>query len=207
MYGREPILVDELELAHGEMCFVQYMPIRINRSDIRVPERLKWAMPIIEKCHEIEDFGYAYLTAKVLWVNRENMGNRKGWHSDGFMSDDISLIWSDCCPTEFAVQQFRLTMDHEISMQEMAKQVRHRNIVTYPPCSLLRLDQYVIHRVSEQPYEGMRAFVKVSLSNEKYNLEGNARNELFDYDWKMAPRKQSRNHPVAIVGTSKEGGK
>lgn len=198
MYGKPPVVIGGASLHPSEMCFVQYMPIKIDGSDIRIPDRLKWTMPIINECSEIDDFEYAYLTAKYIWVNNANMGNRKGWHSDGFLSDDISVIWSDCCPTEFALQGFNLTLDHDKSMQEMAKQVRRDSIVTYPPNSILRLDQYVIHRVSEQPYEGMRAFVKVNMSNNQYNLEGNARNELFDYEWEMSPRKVTRNHPTHI---------
>jgi hypothetical protein len=196
MYGNAPEIVGSVDVHPSEMCFVQYMPIKMGNV-VMIPDRLKWAIPIIDLCKDKGDFEFMYLTAKYIWVNSNNMGNRKGWHSDGFMTDDINYIWYDCCPTEFCIQPFKVTMDHEKSMVEFAKQARQNRIETYAPGAVLRLDQSVIHRPSEQPYEGMRAFVKVSLSDSKYNLKGNARNELFDYDWEMKERSVSRNHPSA----------
>lgn len=196
MYGRPPEIMGRVDLTPSEMCFVQYMPIKIDGSDIRVPDRLKWAMPLVVMCGNISRFQFAYLTAKYLWVNNANMGNRKGWHSDGFMSDDVNIIWSDCCPTEFCVQSFNLSRDHELSLQEMAKQAHPDSVIRYKDRLAIRVDQYVIHRVSEQQYEGMRAFVKISLSDHRYNLQGNAKNELFDYDWEMHRRGELRNHPT-----------
>lgn len=41
----------------------------------------------------------------------------------------------------------------------------------------------------------MRQYVKVSLSNERYNLENNSHNYLFDYDWPLHSRDAVRNDP------------
>jgi len=41
----------------------------------------------------------------------------------------------------------------------------------------------------------MRQFIKISLSNNKYNLENNSHNYLFPYDWPMHSRELIRNDP------------
>jgi hypothetical protein len=45
----------------------------------------------------------------------------------------------------------------------------------------------------------MRAFLKVSISKDKYDLIGNSHNYLLDYDWQMKERKQERNIPQSVV--------
>ena len=65
---------------------------------------------------------YVYLTAKTLWVSPENPGNRPGWHSDGFMTDDLNYVWSDRDGTLFwePAETCDFTQDHELSLAEMA---------------------------------------------------------------------------------------
>lgn len=41
----------------------------------------------------------------------------------------------------------------------------------------------------------MRQYVKISLSDHRYNLENNSHNYLFDYDWPMFGREATRNDP------------
>jgi hypothetical protein len=69
-------------------------------------------------------------------------------------------------------------------------------IVTYPDKHLLRLDESVIHRVAENFTSGMRTFVKVSVSEHRYDLEGNSVNHTFP-SWTYAPRGVERNHTTS----------
>ena len=86
-------------------------------------------------------------------------------------------------------------MDDELSMIEMIDQAKEEYNVSFDNNSLLRLDQFNIHKVSDAPFEGMRTFVKISFSKDKYDLKGNSHNFLFDYDWEMKVRGENRNIP------------
>lgn len=199
-YGMPPkIVMPFIELHPTEMCFVQYMPIAMAESEglgleIRIPKNLQWVTPLIDSIKEEILGQYVYLTVKHLYVTPNNMGNRPGWHSDGFGTPDLNYIWTDMFPTEFCVQNFNISKDCTLSMKEMAEQVKEENIITYGCKAFLKLDEFNIHR-SPIGQDGYRTFVKISISKEKYNLEGNAHNYLFDYEWKMQQRNKERNHP------------
>lgn len=207
-YGTKPEDLGFVDVNCEEMMFVQYMPICIEAdatsffvNKIGMPESLNVFRPLVEKVIDDliqidSEYNYIYITAKHLYVSPTYQGNRPGWHSDGFMSDDINYIWCSAYSTEFCVQDFNLTQDHEISMIEMEQQVNKSNIFTFPEKHLLKLTQAQIHRVTEIKECGMRTFVKVSASNDKYNLIGNAHNYLLDYKWDMQPRLNTRNHPA-----------
>ena len=78
-----------------------------------------------------------------------------------------------------------------------AEQVDPARIRTYPDKTLMRLDPSVIHAAPEIPAPGgERSFFKVSFSNSRYNLRGNSRNYLLDYDWPMYDRAAVRNDPA-----------
>lgn len=202
-YGQEPKVVGEFQTQASEMCFVQYLPIAFNIEDLNddrvlIPKNLQWTSHLvfaaIDDCEIADRFHYVYLTVKHLYVTPSNMGNRPGWHSDGFGTDDINYIWCDKYPTEFCIQEFNITEDCETSLKEMEEQARVLNVKTYGENTLLRLDKYNIHRTPVIG-EGYRTFVKISISKNRYNLKGNAHNYLFDYDWDMVVRSDIRNHP------------
>jgi hypothetical protein len=192
-----PILIPSMEL-----MFVQYMPIKFPYSSIKLPDNLKCLSPLISAIkgpfgNAIPDDHFIYITAKHLFVTPGNPGNRPGWHTDGFGSDDINYIWYDKLPTEFCVQKFDVSEDHGQSMIDMEVQANSENIRTYEPNTVLRLDKNVVHRspiIVEGTY---RKFVKISISKDLYNLKGNAHNYLFDYSWPMIQRNEMRNHPTA----------
>jgi len=196
-YGSAPQVTIPCDLSLGEYCYSMYLPIKMPFTGVRVPSNLKWLKPLVNRVMILEavEDKHIYLTVKHMYVEG-TQGNRPGWHSDGFMSEDINYIWYDSSPTEFCIQGFNLSQDHQLSLQEMEEQGDINNIVTYPCKTLLRLDQYVIHRTAIAP-PGVRAFVKISISKDRYNLAGNAHNCLFNYDWDMHPRASYRNHPVA----------
>lgn len=195
-YGTAPTVVAEhLDLVASEMCFVQYMPIALaGETPIVFPPHLQWIDPILDHVEQNLSM-YMYVTAKHLFVSGTDCGNRPGWHSDGFGTDDINYIWSDRCPTEFAIQPFKLSDDCETSMEEMEAQFIPGTEVVYPSKSLLRLTPGVIHRTPMNCEPGWRTFVKISLSRHKYNLKGNAHNYMLQYNWDMVERSPTRNHP------------
>lgn len=194
------VLMGEVNAEATELCFVQYLPIKLAGSDrIEVPRNLLWVMPILFGINgeDISPDSYVYLTAKHLNVTPSNTGTRPGWHIDGYGSEDINYIWYNKYPTVFSFGHFELSEDHEESMKQM-ENYDHHHFQMYMENSLLRLDNTLVH-CSPTIYEsGLRTFVKVSISKHRYNLEGNAHNYLFDYDWKMYPRSESRNHPYVI---------
>ncbi len=197
-FGTAPVLLGKVELNPTEMCFVQYMPIAMKGcSELRIPEGLKWVTPLLD--HITFDLGdeYVYLTAKHMFVTPENMGNRGGWHTDGFGTDDLNYAWVDRAPTEYCVQPFSITPDDTLSLYEMEVQVDPSNITTYGDNMLMLIDQHVVHRVPVGTFAGLRTFVRFSTSQDQYNMYGNAHNQLFDYKWDMKPRAVDRNTTAA----------
>lgn len=195
--GNAPEVIAHISVKATEMLFVQYMPVRMPSSDIRLPPNLKCFYPMVEiACMFAHPDEHVYLTAKHLYVDRDRCFNRPGWHADGYGTDDINYVWCDRAPTEFCVQPFELSDDCDESMAQMEAQAKPENIRTYGENTLLRLDTTVVHRPPAHIDPGMRTFVKVSISRDRYNLQGNAHNYLFDYDWPMLPRDEKRNHPV-----------
>lgn len=66
-------------------------------------------------------------------------------------------------------------------MKEMEQQADSSNNVTYSENRLLRLNQFNIHQVAPVTSGGMRTFLKLSFSKDKYDLVGNSHNYLLDY--------------------------
>lgn len=204
-YGELPSPIGQIEIDCEEMMFYQYLPIKLNgfillqyEARLGVFRKLfqETVQDFIQK-YGIETYvdSNVYLTAKHQYQTPENSFNRMGYHADGFLTDDINYIWSDKSPTVFNKSNFNLTLDDVISMKEMEDQALKENEVTYPVNTLLRLNQFNIHKVSENQEEGMRTFVKISFSKDKYDLIGNSHNYELDYNWEMKPRKQVRNIP------------
>jgi hypothetical protein len=207
-YGELPKYLGLFEIDVKEMMFYQYLPIKLpNDHNPIVEKRLECFSELIGAalCDFVADYGlerfhqsYVYLTAKYMYEAKGCSFNRKGYHSDGFMTDDINYIWSDRKPTVFNFSKFNLTQDDSLSMREMEEQADEEKIETYPWNSLLRLDQYVIHRCSGEESEGMRAFCKISISKDKYDLKGNSINPLLDYKWDYRDRSKERNIPQKL---------
>lgn len=200
-YGAAPKVLGEFDIEPSEFCYVQYLPIVLPGSVYwQLPANLEWVRPLLSYVEAgVED--YVYVTAKHIFVSGSDCGNRPGWHSDGFGTDDLNYIWCDRSPTEFAIQPFKLSADCEASMQEMEDQFIHGTEVVYPAKTLLLLDQGVIHRTPTRCEPGYRTFVKISISKHRYNLKGNAHNHLLNYDWPMVERSVERNHPTTEVGS------
>ena len=207
-YGELPKELGIFDIKCTEMMFYQYLPLKMPNEMWPIYEpRLKCFDKLISIiCVDyISEFGllnyansYMYLTAKYLYQTPNCSFNRMGWHSDGFLTDDINYIWCDKDPTIFNKTDFKLTLDDQISLLEMDQQAVKSNDMVYKNNQLLRLNQFNIHKVAPVINGGMRAFLKISFSKDKYDLIGNSHNYLLDYDWEMKPRKEERNIPQTI---------
>ena len=206
MYGELPISLGIHQVQCNEMMFYQYLPIKLSgQTEPKAEDRLLCFSHLvgIVNCDYIGRNGLndyiasnIYLTAKHLYAKPGCPINRPGYHSDGFMTDDINYIWCDCYPTIFNTSPYSLTMHHEHSLNEIESQSLKENEVKYQPFELLRLNQFNIHKVAEIERPCLRTFVKISFSKEKYNLVGNSHNFLLNYDWEMKEREETRNHPI-----------
>lgn len=204
IYGNLPQDCGKIDISPKEMMFWMYLPIKVPGGKITLPDNVKQFEPIVEAAiiHEHNTHMpfwhdlYIYLTAKTLWVTKGNIGNRPGWHSDGFGGDDVNYIWADRAPTDFIEDSFTLPDNCSDAMEIMTAHAEKRPLVHYPDKHLLRLDPSVIHRSPVDYEDGMRSFVKVSFSTERYNLEGNSINHLIGDLGPMVPREAVRNHPV-----------
>lgn len=205
LYGTEPVKVGYSTVQSKEMYFYQYLPIKmLGAEQWALPERLKHLEYLVGQC--LMDFmfnyqdrnideQYVYLSAKSLFVPKGSNINRPGWHCDGFMSDDINYVWSDSLPTEYALESMELPQDHEECLK-LLNEYEGFSPIECKPNYIYRMDETVIHRpkINEaDPF--LRNFVKVSFSEDQYNLIGNSHNYLFDYNWDMKDRNIERNHP------------
>lgn len=204
IYGAAPKDLGLVDLSPCEWMAWLYLPIKLaNSPHESIPPNLQQFMPLINAARKDAGYdrwfeNYVYITAKTLFVNAANPGNRPGWHSDGFMTDDLNYIWSDANPTVFWVRDelIRFTADHAASLHEMANcEFDTANHRTYPVKHLLRLDQTVMHKVADNVTAGMRTFVKISVSKHKYALKGNSINHEIAADWQYGERSEERNAP------------
>lgn len=195
----DPILIGSIDLQPTEMCYVQYLPIKMAEygSDVRVPAHLAWVQPLLDEMKgmiSLPSFPYVYLTAKHFYVKRATDQCRGGWHVDGFGTEDINVIWCDKAPTFFCRGWFNVRDDHQESMEDMERQVGE--VFTFPEKSVVLLTNNDVHKVNPVTINGYRTFVKLSFSEHRYALKGNAHNYLFDYEWEMKERNVERNCPV-----------
>lgn len=208
-YGQRPEDLGAFRVECNEMLFYQYLPIKLKGRGLpQLEERIECFKDLINTvCRNFtKEFGldeyfdsYVYLTVKNKYQVDGCSFNRKGYHSDGFMTNDVNYIWCDRNPTTFNFGKFVLTLNDTASLIEMEQQAQKSKEYQYPDNTLLRLNQYNIHKVTDNGFQGMRCFVKISFSKDKYNLFGNSKNYLLDYDWEMIPRELNRNIPQSNI--------
>lgn len=211
IYGNLPQDLGLVDLAPTEMMFWMYCPISLPGGyEWALPGNLKQFQPLLTKAYWDDTQrwydSYVYLTAKTLWVHGGYIGNRPGWHADGFGTDDVNYVWSDRAPTDFLNIKggIELSEDCDESMRQMhcyglRPGMYGGSIVTFPDKHLLRLDPSVIHRSPVEFEDGMRTFVKISISKDRYNLIGNSENHSLreSRGGPMAERSLERNHPIS----------
>jgi hypothetical protein len=212
LYGTLPDDLGLIDISPDEMMCWLYLPISLaNSRNFEVPPNLEPFWPLIDAVIDDVTFNgiidkYIYITAKTLYVTPENSGNRPGWHSDGFMTDDINYIWSDSSPTVFwqTDDPIALQQDHIKSMEAMTDAADTTGSqVVFKDKHLLRLDQRHIHKVGERTTSGMRTFVKVSVSEHLYAHVGNSINHALDYPRPSVQRSIERNCPATTILTER----
>ena len=209
IYGALPVDLGLVDLSPVEMMCWLYCPIKLpHEARCTVPKNLESFRPILQKVSlnvEVDRWedSYVYITAKTLWATPENPGNRPGWHSDGFLADDLNYIWSDANPTLFFDDGDRhaFAADHTASLSEMDDlcQKKSAHYRTYPTKHLLRLDQTVLHKVGPVNKAGIRTFIKISVSRHRYALKGNSINHELAPDWAYQDRLEERNCPIGSI--------
>jgi hypothetical protein len=199
-YGQPPVTLGQFEIHCTETMFYQSMPVKLpGQAGFTIEERLKRFWPLLDAVrnqHKEEWWKkYVYLTAKHTFVSPTQLPNRPGYHSDGYLTDDVSYLWCDSVPTIYNMGHFELSPDHNLSLLEMEAQADPSNDWPVPEFGLLKFDPSVIHKVGEVEQPGMRTFVKIVVSDRQYNLIGNTRNPLLAYNWEEKPRAAERNDP------------
>ncbi|MBY3335475.1 hypothetical protein HFN99_00820 [Rhizobium laguerreae] len=218
IYGAAPVDLGCMELDTSEMMFWLYLPIKIPGQFMpKLPANLKKYERIVDAVMDdvIDDDtinpkgrrwteSYVYLSVKITHVTPDAPGNRPGWHSDGFLTDDLNYIWTDRNPTEFFITDalFGTEPDHRSSMKQFDWMARHLlrskgdRLEHAKVNHLYRLDQTNIHRVSLNVESGKRAFIKVSVSDKPYVQLGNSINhELPQHPLPTLERQADRNCP------------
>jgi len=196
--SKYPVNIGKFVTPCWELMYVLYMPIRLaGQDEVTIPKSLMGYESFVKMCinneGESANGKYIYLTVKSLWVEPSCLGGRQGWHTDGFGTEDINYIWTNKYPTEFCNQEFYLSDNHEVAMQNMNDQVRQENIVKYPELDVIRINHKHVHRCPIDVTPSYRTFARVSISDNKYNMIGNAHNHDLDYNWVMHPRGLTRN--------------
>jgi hypothetical protein len=198
LYGSLPEDLGLIDLNPDEMMFWLYCPIKVPYGEMIIPDNLKKYWRILNAISHQEMVNkYVYLTAKTLYVTPDNIGNRPGWHSDGFGSEDVNYIWYDRSPTQFVeCPGFEMPDNCADAMELMTLKANCWPVHTFPNKHLLRLTSANIHRCPVDYESGMRTFVKVSISTDRYNLKGNSINHgLPKSHWPLYDRRSDRNHP------------
>lgn len=211
-YNQPPIQLDgEFNIKVKEMMYYQYLPIKLAGSlRFALPKRLEVFDSLVNACMSDFDKRIAdkwdkwlvdyniYITAKHMFVAPGTNLNRLGWHSDGFGTDDVSYVWSNCLPTLWTDGRPSPPDDDAAALAYFNGS---ETIPVYEtePNRIYRMDQYVVHAcaVSDKPV--LRSFVKINFSKDKYDLEGNSHNYLLDYNWEMKQRQEQRNHPQSTL--------
>lgn len=200
VYGKLPVYLGSFGFDLQEVMYYLYLPIRMG-ADIRMPENLHVCRGLVDACVAYANdlnliYEYVYISARKGWATPDNPLNRPGWHCDGFGTDDINFVWWVGPGTRFAHQNFEgIVSDHNRSLTQFDEQVDLNRVHTYPQRGLYAIDPSVVHATPVLATACMRQYVKVSMSNQRYNLENNSHNYLFNYQWPLHSREALRNDP------------
>lgn len=182
----KPHKLNYIECNNEEFMFWLYCPVKIKGMDeIVIPDTLKKWKGVLDA--SLKDFktrggdllnSYVYLTAKSLVVTPESLGQRGGWHLDGFLTCDTNYIWSDVNTTTFTNYEPVVTSSHSESLIELERLDKVMSDFSYraSPNTLYRLDSKVVHKPSKPDRPMFRNFVKVSISDKEYSHSGSSVN-------------------------------
>lgn len=168
---------------------------------LELPDNLKQFEAILEAIaiDEPQRFhdDFVYVTAKVMPISKGCISQRPGWHCDGFGTDDLNYIWYDSLPTDFISFPDPVIVPENCKiLDEIIDGYMDFPITRYPEMHLLKLDERIIHRPSnDAPKVSVRGFVKVTVSRHEHRLLGNSINHQLGLDWVYEARGKERNHP------------
>lgn len=202
-FGNMPKQLNYHTISLWEVMYYLYLPVRMDSSrELRLPMNVRQVLSLVYTADKaVRDlqrtYAYTYLSARKGFATPDNPLNRPGWHCDGFGTDDLNFIWWKGPGTRFAVQHFQdISDDHNRSLMQFGAQVNPASVWSPPQEHLYMIDPSVVHATPIIEAPGcMREYVKISYSNEKYNLENNSHNYLFDYAWELHSRESIRNDP------------
>lgn len=211
IYGKYPVFLGDFDISLPEVMYYLYLPVIMREKDdfLRLPPALSCCEPLIAASLKYATkYQYVYVSARKGWATPDNPLNRPGWHCDGFGTNDVNMVWWDGPGTRFAVQVFEgICSDHNRSMKQFDEQVLDECIKTYRQHGLYAIHPDVVHATPIiEPPGCMRQYIKISMSNSRYNLENNSHNWQFDYQWPLHPRTVLRNDPARAQLDYYDGG-
>lgn len=215
VYGEGPLSIAPfLDLDLPEVMYYLYLPVfmgddwepttRFEREQplfgprLRLPKSVECCLPLILAAMKSSPkaYRYIYLSARKGWATPDNPLNRPGWHCDGFGTDDMNYVWWRGPGTRFLWGNYTgISEDHVKSLSQFADMAMSwpDAVMTPPEAHLYAITPRVIHATPLLERGCMRQYVKISMSDHRYNLKDNSHNYLFDYEWKMHDRAEVRN--------------
>ncbi len=189
------------------------MAIKAKNSDeIKLPKELYVIEDFIKTClmNYVNTFNdlyerLVYITIRTCDNNNyyKNVGT---WHVDSFQGSriarhkpDLCYIWSNNCPTEFAIQRYDLR-DFDYSKYNIHSYFRdyteENNIFRCDENSIYMMDPYMVHRAPICDFMYKRIFIRLHTSEVEiedststinpmlpyiYPVRNDVRNTLIDY--------------------------
>ena len=202
------VVAHDVSVPLAEFCFYQDMPVKLAGQTVwRVEARLRPLEPLMlaavkhfsmyHGSYELRD-RKVYLSCKRMPQGPGRPLSRPGWHCDGFLTPDITYLWSDNTPTEFSRSAFDLLGGEHDSMARMEAQARPEDTFSFQDRTLVTMDSRCVHRPSMPTVNGVRTFIKLAFSRDRFDLAGNAHNYALDYSWPMRERMMERNVPQKV---------
>lgn len=199
-YGQLPEQLGKYKIKDQFGVYILYCPIKMkgaNQIQVPITTDVNLSLMLIDIIQSQRDIlnKYVYLSFETNYIEKNSTQKRPGWHCDGFLTNDINYIWYSNTPTIFNTTEFKITEEHNVSMEQFEQQVNSNNNVIFPNETLIKLDSHCVHRATPMQESCVRTFIKISISDDKYNLQGNTHNPEFNYNWTMYDREKVRNHP------------
>ena len=181
-----------------EDTYVLYLPVKMNNSSIQVPDNLKMYEHLVYSAinNINRRFEYIYLSVENRYIPADTCQKRPGWHVDGYLTNDETYIYTKSSDTTEYINQSNIELGpiDDLEALHQFNTYKGGEIVHINSGHLYNLKR-CIHRSPTITKGHKRLFVKISFSNDRYNLYGNSKNYLFDYDWKYVERDNERNTP------------
>jgi hypothetical protein len=214
---------------NNKYLWVMDLPIKMPFSQIKIPIEFSQFTDFFKRSIQFErlinpDFEkcYANLCIDQRPVLPNNYQRRPGWHADSFITKSTHLQYNnnsfsppmdtvylayDCLATEFNKSIFSFSKDvdnhsNDAVLQHFDKMAKPKNVITFPPYTILKMDPRSVHRVQMNNSTRTidRTFIKLTFTTEIFNRLGNDHNYLFNYNWPLFQRTMERNNSSLFNG-------